>query len=153
MYSNELICNILDYLNNNINKEITTDELSNIFHYDKTYIMKKFKKELNLSIHEYINTIRILNSLPYFKNNNLFLNIAFKNGFNSLEYFSEIFKKMLGVSPNIYKRFINYKNISDNNLDNIINNLTRINTIKLNITNYLNHRKPTYTSYVKKLEI
>ena len=115
--------------------------------------MKKFKKELNLSIHEYINTIRILNSLPYFKNNNLFLNIAFKNGFNSLEYFSEIFKKMLGVSPNIYKRFINYKNISDNNLDNIINNLTRINTIKLNITNYLNHRKPTYTSYVKKLEI
>ena len=153
MYSNELICNILDYLNNNINKEITTDELSSIFHYDKTYIMKKFKKELNLSIHEYINTIRILNSLPYFKNNKLFLNIAFKNGFNSLEYFSEIFKKMLGVSPNIYKRFINYKNISDNNLDNIINNLSRINTIKLNITNYLNHRKPTYTSYVKKLEI
>ena len=48
MFSNILICNILEYLNNNINKEITSDELSILFYYDKTYIMKKFKKELNI---------------------------------------------------------------------------------------------------------
>ena len=40
MYSNTLICDVLDYINRNINKEITIDELSNIFYFDKTYIMK-----------------------------------------------------------------------------------------------------------------
>ena len=39
----------------NINKNITIDELSNIFFFDKFYIMKLFKKELNITIINYIN--------------------------------------------------------------------------------------------------
>ena len=62
MFSNELVCNIIEYLNDNINKEITINELSLLFYFDKTYIMKRFKRELGISIHEYINTIRIYNS-------------------------------------------------------------------------------------------
>lgn len=152
MFSNDLVCNIIEYLNNNINKEITIDELSVLFYFNKTYIMKRFKKELNISIHEYINTIRIYNSLPYFKEDNYILNIAFKNGFNSLEYYSEIFKKNIGVSPNIYKKYSSYKNITDKEEEKILNNICRINSIKSNALNYLNHRKPKVNSYVKKLE-
>ena len=152
MFSNDLVCNIIEYLNNNINKEITIDELSVLFYFNKTYIMKRFKKELNISIHEYINTIRIYNSLPYFKEDNYILSIAFKNGFNSLEYFSEIFKKNMGVSPIIYKKYLSYKNITDKEEEKILNNICRINSIKSNALNYLNHRKPKVNSYVKKLE-
>lgn len=152
MFSNDLVCNIIEYLNNNINKEITIDELSVLFYFNKTYIMKRFKKELNISIHEYINTIRIYNSLPYFKEDNYILSIAFKNGFNSLEYYSEIFKKNIGVSPNIYKKYLSYKNITDKEEEKILNNICRINSIKSNALNYLNHRKPKVNSYVKKLE-
>jgi len=152
MFSNDLICNIIEYLNNNINKEITIDELSTLFYFNKTYIMKKFKKELNISIHEYINTIRIYNSLPYFKEDNYILNIAFRNGFNSLEYYSEIFKKNMGVSPNIYKMYLSYKNITDKEEEKILNNICRISSIKSKTLNYLNHRKPKVNSYVKKLE-
>lgn len=152
MFSNDLICNIIEYLNNNINKEITIDELSTLFYFNKTYIMKKFKKELNISIHEYINTIRIYNSLSYFKEDNYILNIAFRNGFNSLEYYSEIFKKNMGVSPNIYKKYLSYKNITDKEEEKILNNICRISSIKSKTLNYLNHRKPKVNSYVKKLE-
>lgn len=152
MFSNDLICNIIEYLNNNINKEITIDELSVLFYFNKTYIMKRFKKELNISIHEYINTIRIYNSLPYFKEDNYILSIAFKNGFNSLEYYSETFKKNIGVSPIIYKKYLSYKNITDKEEEKILNNICRINSIKSNALNYLNHRKPKVNSYVKKLE-
>ena len=152
MFSNDLVCNIIEYLNNNINKEITIDELSVLFYFNKTYIMKRFKKELNISIHEYINTIRIYNSLPYFKEDNYILSIAFKNGFNSLEYFSEIFKKNMGVSPIIYKKYLSYKNITDKEEEKILNNICRISSIKSNALNYLNHRKPKVSSYVKKLE-
>ena len=153
MFSNILICNILEYLNNNINKEITSDELSILFYYDKTYIMKKFKKELNISIHDYINMIRIYNSLQYFRDDDYILSIALKNGFNSLEYFSEIFKKYMGVSPIIYKKYLSYKNITDKDQERILDNLSRIINIKTYITNYLNHKKPITNNYVKKLEL
>lgn len=153
MFSNDLICNILEYLNNNINKEITINELSMLFYFNKTYIMKKFKKELNISIHKYINTMRIYNSLLYFKDDNYILSIAFKNGFNSLEYFSEVFKKNMGVSPYVYKKYTNYKNISDKEQKKIIDNLSRIINIRTKTLNYLNHRKSTAGNYVKKFEL
>ena len=153
MFSNDLVCNIIEYLNNNINKEITIDELSLLFYFDKTYIMKRFKKELNISIHEYINTMRIYNSLPYFRDNNYILSIAFKNGFNSLEYFSEIFKKNMGVSPIIYKKYLTYKEITDKEQEKILDNISRISSIKSNALNYLNHRKTVVGSYVKKFEL
>ena len=152
MFSNDLVCNIIEYINNNINKEITIDELSMLFHFNKTYIMKRFKKELNISIHEYINTLRIYNSLSFFKYDNFILSIAFKNGFNSLEYFSETFKKIIGVSPIIYKKYLSYKYISDKDQEKILFNISRISSIKSNSLNYLNHRKPTVSSYVKRIE-
>ncbi len=62
MYSNELICNILNYLDNNIYSEITIDMISSVFCYDKYYIMKKFKKEIGVSIINYLNYMKVYNS-------------------------------------------------------------------------------------------
>ena len=144
MYSHELVCNIIEYINDNINKEITIDELSMQFYFNRTYIMKRFKKELGISINEYINNMRIYNSLKSFKDNNYFLSIAFKNGFNSLEYFSETFKKVVGVNPTTYKKYINYKpGISSKEESLILNNINNINNIKDKVENYLSHRKPS----------
>ena len=144
MYSNELVCKIIEYLNSNINKEITIDELSMLFYFNRTYIMKRFKKELGISINEYINSIRIYNSLNLFKDNNYFLSIAFKNGFNSLEYFSETFKKVVGVNPTTYKKYINYKpGIASKEETLILNNINHITNIKNKALDYLSHRKPT----------
>lgn len=142
MFSNDLICNVLEYINNNINKEITIDELSSLFYFNKTYIMKKFKKEMNITIHSYINHIRVYNSLFEFNNNPYILNIAIRNGFNSLEYFSETFKNIIGVSPRIYKNFIIYKNITKKNYTTIRNSINELQTLKNNATKYLNNRKP-----------
>ena len=93
MYSNTLICNILRYINNNINEKISIEDLENEFHYNRYYIMKLFKKELNITIIDYINSIRIYNSIIQIKeqDQNL-LNIAYKNGFYSIEYYYETFR-------------------------------------------------------------
>lgn len=152
MVSNELVYNIIEYLNDNINKEITINELSLLFYFDKTYIMKRFKRELGISIHEYINTIRIYNSLAYFKDDNYILNIALNNGFNSLEYFSETFKKIMGVSPTTYKNYLDHLDISNEEFEKIINNISRISSIKFNTLDYLSHRKRDVSGYVKILK-
>ena len=114
--------------------------------------MKRFKSELGISIHEYINTIRIYNSLAYFKDDNYILNIALNNGFNSLEYFSETFKKIMGVSPTTYKNYLDHLDISNEEFEKIINNISRISSIKFNTLDYLSHRKRDVSGYVKILK-
>ena len=97
--------------------------------------------------------IRVYNSLSYFKDDNYFLSIAFKNGFNSLEYFSETFKKIVGVNPTIYKKYIYYSSSVTKKQEDIIlygiNNL--IHTKKI-ISNYLSHKKPS-SAPVKKITL
>ena len=153
MFSNELVCNILDYINKNINKEITIEELSNIFYYDKTYIMKRFKKELSITIFDYINSMRVFNSLTLYSFDNYIISIAFKSGFNSLEYYSEMFKKIMGVSPSIYRKYVNRDiSIKDKEIDLILYNIVKLNRIKKMTDKYLNNRKPS-TIMVKKIAL
>ena len=144
MFSNSLVCDILEYVNNNINKEITIDELVNRFYYDRTYIMKRFKKEIGVKIHDYINIIRIMNSLEYYQYNNYILSISLKNGYSSIEYYSEVFKKIIGVNPLKYRKFINRSfDISSNEINIIMDNINKCNNLKLYVSDYLNRRKPT----------
>ena len=144
MFSHDLVCDILEYINNNINREIIIDELANRFYFDKTYIMKRFKKEIGYTIHDYINMMRIFNSIELYKYDNYILSIALKNGFNSIEYYSEMFKKIIGVNPLKYKKFINRSfDITDNEINLILNNINKCNNLRVFTDNYLIRRKPT----------
>ena len=58
MYSNELVCQILDFLDKNINRKLSIDEIANKFIYNRYYIMKLFKRELGMTIIDYINNLR-----------------------------------------------------------------------------------------------
>ena len=153
MYSNELVCNILDYLDKNINTDLSIDLISSIFCYDKFYIMKRFKKEIGTSIFNYINAIKVHNSLKFFKNDDSILKIALESGFNSLEYFSEIFKKVMGVNPSAYKYFVKYDiRVKDNEVTTIINSLVKLDELKSFITFYRRRVKPS-SALVKKLSL
>lgn len=148
MYSNELVCNILSYIDENFKNKITIDDLVSEFNYNRFYIMKLFKRELNISIIDYINTIKIYNSLNYINNNHSFLSCALINGYYSLEYYSEIFKKILGVNPRTYKKIINRnKDVTIKELDTFTNNLAKIKRIidKCNLykTNIVPRTLPT----------
>ena len=141
MYSNETVINIIEYIDNNINKKITIDNLVNEFHFNRYYIMKLFKKELNISIVNYINSIRILNSLIQLQTTkDSILKISLDNGFYSQEYYSEIFSKIIGISPQKYRTILRRKN---NN--KIVNNILKLQELKDNKTKYLQRRKPTTT--------
>lgn len=153
MYSNELVCKILNYIDENINNRISIDDLSKFFNYNRYYIMKLFKRELNISIIDYVNIVRINNSLEYIKNNYSFLSIALVNGFYSLEYYSEIFKKVLGVNPSTYKKLINRNNnLSEKKMDICTTHLAYIKKIIDKCNKYKENIKPSVLP-VKKLSI
>lgn len=116
--------------------------------------MKLFKKEIGLTIIEYINAIRIYKSISMIKEQyNSITNISIKCGFYSLEYFSETFKQITKLSPKKYKDyFLNKKNISNKDINLINESLIKLYEISKIKDNYLRRQKPT-TTPVKKLSI
>jgi len=154
VYSNNLICDILIYINDNISNKITIDILEKRFFYNRYYIMKLFKKEIGLTLIEYINSIRVYNAILSLRNTKYSLtNIALRNGFYSLEYFSETFKHITNNNPRLFKYyFYNKKQLSIeqiNKINNSIINLHEISNIK---ENYISRRKQIENP-VKKLSI
>ena len=106
MFSNDLVCDILDFIDDNINRKITMDELCSHFYFNKDYIMRLFKREIHSTISDYMNKKRIFQSLQDLQfGNDSILFIGLKHGFTSLEYYSEVFHKVMGVSPIIYRKF------------------------------------------------
>lgn len=154
MYSNKLICNILIYINNNLNNKISIDELSNLFFYNRYYIIKLFKQEIQLSITEYINSLRIYNAIMQIKNSdNSLMNICLKNGFYSLEYFSETFKQITNVNPRKIKNyFFKKEKLTDNEINSITSTIVSLYKISKIKDNYLSRQQPE-KSPVKNLTI
>jgi len=150
MYSNELVVKILNYIDDNLYKRITMDEISSIFYFNKDYLMRIFKKELDITIMDYINKKRIYNSLDLFKNSDdLIIKIALNSGYSSLEYYSETFTKVLGVSPLTYRKFTRVNSqISDDELNIIREKLPEISLLLKRIDIYKNNIK---RSEVKKI--
>ena len=142
MYSNDLIIKILDYIDKNIDRQISIDELSKRFFYNRYYIMKLFKKELNITIFDYINKIKIYNCLYDIKyKNDFFTKISLNHGFISLDYFSRLFKKVMKVSPLQYKKYIK-KESNKYEHDIILTQLIELNTLINRIKKYRENIKP-----------
>jgi len=153
MSKNGLVINILEYIDNNIYKKITLDELSRLFYFNKDYVMRVFKKEIGLTIVEYINQKRVYASLEKLKTtDDLILKIAINHGFISQEYYSEIFNKYLGVSPKTYRKFTRVNaNISNEELETIRTNLVDLKYQLDEIERYKKNTTPQKTT--KKLSL
>ena len=147
MKPKELVSCIIDYINNNINRFVSIDELALYFGYDKAYMMRLFKKHIGISIKEYQNNRRILNSIKGIYRNDRLLKVALDNGFNSLEYYSEMFTKVVGVSPSIYKKFLKNK-CSKENFSIIRKYLDSNKELNIKLLSYR-----IYSSKVLRLEI
>lgn len=146
----EIVWAILDYISENSTKKISIEEISSVLGYSRFYIMKKFKEEIGVSIISYINILKILNSLNDLNSNKSMLKVALDNGFNSLEYYSEMFKKFIGVSPVNFKKILHNPHINYN--ENILNNILTLKSLRLQSTIYWEkYRKNIYP--VMKLKI
>lgn len=152
MYSNELICNILEYLDNNLNKKISPSEIAIKFYYNKFYIMKLFKKELGITLIMYINNLRVFNSIKSIQNSSdSFTKIALCNGFYSLEYFSETFKLVMGVSPRTFRTYCNNRfKLSSNELNLISSNWIELQSLVERINKYKKNKKPCGIPVLKR---
>ena len=138
MKQKKLIIDIINYIDTNIYTKISIDSISNEFFFNKDYIMRLFKRELGITINQYINYKRVYLSLNALESTGeSILYIALNNGFYSLEYYSEMFKKIIGISPSYYREFHKYRfNIDLDTFYSVNNNKIRLVNIIKFIDNY-----------------
>ena len=96
-------------------------------------IKERVKKETGLTITDYMNQVKILNSLSQLsKTNDLILKVALDNGFNSQEYYCEIFYKVMNQTPSNYRKISqNIKSTKINELKDIKEEILRIKDYKV----------------------
>lgn len=154
LFSNEVICKVIKYIDLNLFRRISLDDLENEFFYNKYYLVKLFKKEIGYTIFDYINSLRIFYSIKDINNNDRSITyIALDRGFNSLEYFSEIFKKVVGVSPRKYKQSLShFNNLNDDEIFLIHSSVIKITDLFRFKNDYLLNVKPKI-SPVKNLTL
>lgn len=98
-----LIKQAQSYIEANIAKGITLDDVANYLKVSKFYIARIFRSELNLTPYEYLNDLRMRIAIQLLREGRLYISeIATKTGFSNRKYFSKVFKKFYGKAPSQY---------------------------------------------------
>lgn len=100
------------YIDSNYMENITLDLLAELTHMNKFYLVHSFTKYTGLSPINYLTQKRVQISMEYLASTDYSIaQIASSVGFSSQSYFSQVFRKALGMTPVQYRKQ-QIKNIS-----------------------------------------
>ncbi|NCD07286.1 MAG: AraC family transcriptional regulator [Spirochaetia bacterium] len=104
----ERIRNSIEYLNNNINVNISLTYLASLSNMSKNYFCSYFKKVMGVNTLHYVDIIRINKACLFLKTTTKsILNISFDCGYNNIASFNAAFKKICNVTPSVYRKNLN----------------------------------------------
>ncbi|NOU94018.1 helix-turn-helix domain-containing protein [Paenibacillus sp. LMG 31456] len=99
----ELLISLLDYIDMNLENDLTLESLSKKFYVDRFYMGRVFKKYIGSNIHEYILYKRISRAKEILAEGYSVTDTCGKCGFNDYSNFLRMFKRTVGISPGKYK--------------------------------------------------
>lgn len=103
---------VIDYINENYTRDITTQSVSELFRYNESYFSRKFKQLAGISSAKYIQILRLEHAKKLLAGTNLPVNeIAKSSGFCDINYFNHCFKNHYKTSPTKFKEKLNYSNL------------------------------------------
>jgi len=92
------------FLRKNYEKDITLQEIAERFFLSREYISRKFKQEYHETLTNYLTKIRIEKAKELLENPHLKVyEVSYKVGYQNEKYFSKVFKKLVGLTPNEYR--------------------------------------------------
>ena len=106
---------VLNYINSNLENDLSIDTIALEFFISKYYLMRKFKNQIGSSIHNYVVQKRLILARSLISDGLSMSSVCSRCGFNDYSSFVRAFKKVYGVSPSNYNPTIhNFENpISD----------------------------------------
>lgn len=99
-----VIHHCIQYIETHYNEKISLEQMAKMVYLSPSYLSRIFKQETGELFNVYINRIRIEKSKALLPNGSLHLaDIAVAVGFEDQSYFTKVFKRVVGVTPNRYR--------------------------------------------------
>ncbi|MEG0094316.1 MAG: AraC family transcriptional regulator [Erysipelotrichaceae bacterium] len=106
-FENELLNEVLLYINENIYESLTIEEICHKFSISRSSLQTLFKNNLNIAPKQYISDLKLNKSKLLIKESMYTISeISSKLGFTSIHYFSRKFKQQFGITPSDYAKTI-----------------------------------------------
>ncbi len=102
---------VKQYIEQHRSQNITSEDICKNLSCSRSHISHQFKTQTGMSIREYLTKLRLNDAKQLLKYSDLTVTeIAFTTGFSSSNYFTNVFKKELGISPGTYRKQARMKN-------------------------------------------
>ncbi|MDF2552233.1 MAG: AraC family transcriptional regulator [Chryseobacterium sp.] len=97
---------VVDYIKKNLHQKLSIDSIAKLAYVSKSNFFKMFKDELGTSPNDFILQERINRAKELLALNNSIKETAFQTGFSDTNYFTRVFKQLVGVTPKSYQNKI-----------------------------------------------
>ncbi len=102
--ANPVVNRAINFLNKNLDKKISLNELAFEVGYSPTYLTTMFKRETNYSPISYFSHLKILKACEFLDYTKMKVKeISFKLGYTDPYYFTKDFTRKMGMSPRNYR--------------------------------------------------
>ena len=106
-FENELLNEIVIFINDSIYEQITIEEICLKFSISRSSLQTLFKNNLGVAPKQYISDLKLNKSKLLIKESVYTISeIASMMGFTSIHYFSRKFKQQFGITPTDYAKTI-----------------------------------------------
>lgn len=96
---------IIEYIRLNIDKPLQLATVAELLNASVTTVSRRFKEEVHEAFPDYINRIRMEEAQKLMEHKEYSLTqIALKVGYNDVNYFTKVFKKLYGCTPSEYQK-------------------------------------------------
>ena len=93
------IASLLQYINHNLQADLSVEKLAARYYVSKYHLMRKFKEETGYTIHNYIISKRLLTARSLISQGVPVMKAAMQSGFRDYTTFVRAYKKQFGASP------------------------------------------------------
>lgn len=103
--SHEGVSAMVAYINANYASVSSISQIAEQFYISKFHLCRVFKDAMKMTVVDYLNRVRVQNACRYLRSSEKDMaQIALLCGFHDAAYFSNVFKRVMGISPSMYRR-------------------------------------------------
>ncbi|MEN6316278.1 MAG: response regulator [Clostridiaceae bacterium] len=101
----------LEYINTHYAENISLESIAEVFYFNPSYFSSLFKSCNGINFSQYLMEVRMKKAREMLENTNIKVyKVASGVGYEDSKYFTRVFKKELGISPDEYRRIISGMN-------------------------------------------
>lgn len=100
-----IIQKIIAYIDTDLRTDLSLKTFAKYLNVNASYLSTLFSKEVGMPLSEYVNRSRIFHAKKLLQGTNLPIkSISEQCGFSDTHYFTRVFRKLEGITPNTYRK-------------------------------------------------